>query len=214
MLKPSTGPRRNTGVSIDSLFRIVKSNRLLWTCLERLPALELPDWYLGAGCVAQTVWNACHGYQADYGIVDYDVVYFDRDLSEEKEASIAAKIGDLTEDLGIKVDVKNQARVHLWYERKFGYGIRPYSSSADAIATWPTTATAVGLRLVGDSLHVHAPFDIIDLSTLVVRANRAQITPAIYNAKVVRWSARWPKLTVCPWDEGVGCEGARRTRPV
>ena len=34
---------------------------MFWDCLERLAVLELPGWYLGAGCIAQTVWNAAHG---------------------------------------------------------------------------------------------------------------------------------------------------------
>src|ERR1700730_3374080 len=40
------------------------------------------------------------------------------------------------------------ARVHLWYEDRFGYALKPYLSSADAIATFPTTATAVGVRRI------------------------------------------------------------------
>lgn len=43
--------------------------------------------------------------------------------------------------LNIVADVKNQARVHTWYGGRFGY-ILPYASTADAISTWPTTATA------------------------------------------------------------------------
>jgi hypothetical protein len=36
-----------------------------------------------------------------------------------------------------------------------------------------------------------------------VRPNRTQITPAIYQAKVARWSACWPSLVVLGWEEGV-----------
>jgi hypothetical protein len=39
---------------------------------------------------------------------------------------------------------KNQARVHT--EAKFGYLINPYTSTAEATTTFPTTAAAVGLR--------------------------------------------------------------------
>jgi hypothetical protein len=34
-------------------------------------------------------------------------------------------------------DVKNQAAVHLWYERRFGYAVPPLHSVEDAVATWP-----------------------------------------------------------------------------
>jgi hypothetical protein len=95
--------------------------------------------------------------------------------------------------------VKNQARVHLWYRRKFGYGIAPYRSVEDAIATFPTTATAVGLRKVGIGYELCAPFGLTDLLGLVVRPNMRQITREIYEAKVERWRRIWPQLTFVPW---------------
>jgi hypothetical protein len=42
------------------------------------------------------------------------------------------------------IDVKNEARVHLWYKSHFGYDIPPYHSVEEAMDSWPTTATAVG----------------------------------------------------------------------
>src|SRR5437899_6635367 len=60
-----------------------------------------------------------------------------------RSASYERRLRDLFQHLPIKLDVKNEARVHLWYEDRFGYAIKPYLSSADAIATFPTTATAV-----------------------------------------------------------------------
>ena len=51
---------------------------------------------------------------------------------------------------------------------------------------------------------VFAPFGLADLFALVVRANRVQITPAIYQGKVARWRRCWPDLTVLPWDDGIG----------
>lgn len=54
--------------------------------LERAPSLDLPDWYLGAGCIAQTVWNARHGFDLTFGIKDDDLVYCDPDdLTAEAE---------------------------------------------------------------------------------------------------------------------------------
>jgi hypothetical protein len=48
----------------------------------------------------------------------------------------------LVATLGGVHDVKNEARVHLWYERRFGRHLEPYRSTGDAIATWPTTASS------------------------------------------------------------------------
>jgi len=56
---------------------------------------------------------------------------------------------------------------------------------------------------------VCAPFGADDLFNLVVRPNRVQITPAIYDAKVTRWVARWPSLKALSWEEEVGLSGLR-----
>lgn len=192
------------------LVETLAANQVLWECLHRLPALELPDWYLGAGCIAQTVWNLAHGKPLNDDIVDYDLVYFDSDLSDNAEAVVAQRARGLLADLPVRVDARNQARVHVWYWSKFGYGIQPYRSTEDAIATWPTTATAIGVRTGGRQIEVDAPFGTDDLFGLVVRANRVQITPEIYATKVARWTDRWPSLVVLPWQEGIGVAGLRR----
>jgi hypothetical protein len=188
----------------------LQTNEALWQCLHRLAALMLPDWYLGAGCVVQTVWNLAHGKTPPADILDHDLVYYDRDLSEERERTLTHQARELVADLPVELDVKNQARVHVWYPNRFGYSIRPYQSTEDAIGTWPTTATAIGVRPRGRDLEVCAPLGTNDLFNLVVRPNRVQITPAIYEAKVTRWAARWSSLVVLTWDEGVGRPGWRR----
>ncbi len=188
----------------------LRANEALWECLHRFPALNLSAWYLGAGCVAQTIWNLAHGKAPSADILDYDLVYYDRDSSEEREERVTREARELVADLPIEVDATNEARVHLWYPERFGYSIQPYQSTEDAIGTWPTTATAIGVRPSGGQLEVWAPFGVDDLFNLVVRPNRVQITPAIYDAKITRWVARWPSLVVLPWEEGVGSFGLRR----
>ena len=189
----------------------LRGSAALWECLERLAGLSLPDCYLGAGCVAQTVWNAAHDKPPAADIRDYDIVYFDAgDLTEGGENAVAAKVKNAMAGLQVAVDVKNQARVHLWYRQRFGYDIVPYTSTEDAIETWPTTATAVGVRLAHGRPVVFAPCGLDDLLRLVVRAIRVQITPEIYQRKVVRWQRHWPNLTVLPWEAGRGKVGTRR----
>lgn len=103
-------------------------------------------------------------------------------------------------DWPVKLDVKNQARVHLWYPGHFGYEIKPYQSLEDAVNTWPTTATAVGMRRQGDDWRIYAPFGLNDLFGLIVRANKAQITREIYERKVRKWMETWPGLHVIPCE--------------
>ena len=180
---------------------VISQSPLLAPVLARWVSVKLPDAWLVAGALAQTVWNRLHGFPAETGIADIDLVYHDAtDLSEAAEISHAKRIGALFRDLPLRFDVKNEARVHLWYAEKFGYPIEPYPSSEAAIASFPTTATAVGLRPGQAGYDVAAPFGLDDLMSLIVRPNKRQITEAIYHAKVARWRQIWPQLTVLPWE--------------
>ena len=184
----------------DLLRRVLAHSPIVATIVDRWPQIGLPDCWLVAGCLAQTVWNDAFGLPATHGISDIDIVYFDGgDLSEEAEADHAARGRALFADLGLWVDVKNEARVHLWYAAKFGNALAPYVSTEDAITTFPTTATAVGVQPRAGGLHVFAPYGLSDLLGLIVRPNKKQITQAIYDTKVKKWRARWPDLRVVAW---------------
>ena len=93
--------------------------------------------------------------------------------------------------------------MHLWYKERFGYTIKPYSSSVDAIATFPTTATSVGIRRLRGNFECCAPFGLDDLFGLIVRPNKRQVTRSIYEMKADRWRLIWPALTVLAWDEQI-----------
>jgi hypothetical protein len=185
-----------------TLQAIVSESPLLAPVLRNWKKIALPDCWLVAGAIAQTVWNHSFGLAATHGINDIDIVYFDADdVSESAEAEHASRIRNIFSDLPVWIDVKNEARVHLWYEAKFQRPIDPYISATDAITTFPTTATAVGLQPRGCGLELYAPYGISDLLGGIVRPNKKQITPDIYSRKVDRWSAVWPRLTVVDWDE-------------
>lgn len=163
--------------------------------------LDFPGCWLVAGAVVQSYWNAEHGLPALHGVSDLDVIYFDPDdLSAESESRHAARIRRLFEHLPVRFDLKNEARVHLWYEDKFGYRIEPYTSATDAIDTFPTTAGAIGVRNDGTSVECYA-YVFHDLLNLVVRPNKRQITRSIYEAKVARWRLMWPGLNIVNWND-------------
>jgi uncharacterized protein len=184
------------------LERAVWASPLLRCILERWDRIALPDSWLIAGAVTQTIWNQAYGLPPTHGIKDIDLIYFDAaDLSEEGEVAQEARINTVFSDCSLQFDVKNEARVHLWYARKFGYPIRPYASSWDAVATFPTTAGAVGIRPGASGLELCAPFGVEDLVRLVVRPNKAQITEEIYAAKVRRWRTMWPRLNIIDWND-------------
>lgn len=190
------------GAANNSLRAIVAGSPILTTILGHWSSIDLPDCWLSGSAIAQTAWNAAFGLSPEYGLADIDLVYFDAaDLSEEGEARQAARIRDLFPDVPLWIDAKNEARVHLWYEAKFGYPIAPYRSSEQAISTFPTTGGAVAIRPNGQGLSIFAPFGLSDLLSCTVRPNKVQITRAIYEAKVARWRSCWPALTIIDWED-------------
>ncbi len=180
---------------------IVRNNRNLRLILERAGELGAPNWYVGGGAVAQTVWNHAHGFLPEYGIKDYDLVYFDAgDTSYEAEDLFIQKSQKIFQGISAPLDIKNQARVHLWHKNHFGVSIKPYQSAEEAIATWPATATSIGVRKNQDGqFKIRAPFGLNDLFAMIVRANKIHATTRIYNEKIERWAGIWPKLKIIPY---------------
>jgi uncharacterized protein len=172
---------------------------------DQAKELNMPNWYLGAGGVAQTVWNVLHRFDPENGIKDYDLVYFnDSDLSYEAEDAFIKKGEEIFKDISVPVEIRNQARVHLWYEKHFGappVPLKPYRSVEEAIDQWPTTATAMGIRKEEESIKVYAPFGLDDMLNMIVRANKVKITKQIYLDKVNRWISVWPKLKIVSWED-------------
>lgn len=121
---------------IQILEQILRLNSKLMELLEILEKDGIQNCYVAAGAINQTVFNYYHGYSIDYGIKDYDIVYYDQDLSYEKEDLVIKRLQSKINPLGILVDIKNEARVHLWYYDKYGVKRDPYYSVEDAIASW------------------------------------------------------------------------------
>ncbi|MCX7383083.1 MAG: nucleotidyltransferase family protein [Alphaproteobacteria bacterium] len=178
----------------------LRNNPDLAALLDGFAAIGLPDCWIVAGAVAQTLWNAAHGFPPGHGILDIDIIYHDgADLSAAAEAAHEARLRSIFPDLVARLDVKNQARVHLWYKARFGRAIGQYRSSAEAIATFPATATAIGVRPMAGKLAITAPFGTADLDRLIIRPNRRIVSEAVYTAKAARWRAIWPRLAVLDW---------------
>ncbi|MBI4359106.1 MAG: nucleotidyltransferase family protein [Candidatus Nealsonbacteria bacterium] len=187
----------------EQLLQILEKNPSVQAILNQAGRLKMPNWYLGAGGIVQTAWNVWHGFDPENGIKDYDLVYYDAgDTSYEGEDLFIQKGKELFKDISVPVEIRNQARVYLWYEKHFGRPIEQSKSVEEAIGAWPTTATSVGVRKEKNGeLRVYAPFGLDDLLGMVVRANKAQITEKIYRDKVERWIRIWPNLKVIPWEE-------------
>ncbi|MDD4282358.1 MAG: nucleotidyltransferase family protein, partial [Bacilli bacterium] len=163
----------------------------------------LKNYYVGAGSINQTVFNYYHDFDLDYGIKDFDIVYFDEDTSYEKEDKVIKNIRSLIKNINIEVDIKNEARVHLWYKDKFGFDIQPYTSVEEAISKWGTTVTCIGVRLENDELVVFAPYGLNDVFGLIIRPIKENFNKYHYDIKVERWLNTWPKLKVIKWNDQI-----------
>jgi hypothetical protein len=179
---------------------MVLRNPVVATVVERMPRLGLPGCYLAAGALFQTVWNCLSGRDPQAGIRDYDLDYFDdTDLGWEAEDAAIRRAAGLFADVPAEIEVRNEARVHLWYEGRFGVPIEPYASTEAAIASFPSTSSCFGVRPAGRGLDVYAPFGFTDLFAFRTRPNPVLAPRAVYEAKTARWKEEWPRLTVLPW---------------
>ena len=169
--------------------------------VEELFQLALPDAWIVSGCLAQTVWNVLTRRALDYGIDDYDIFYFDPDTSWQAEDAVIRQVQRRLAKFGVKVEVRNQARVHLWYPEKHGLPYPALQSSTDGIDRFLTRNTRVGIRRTRDGYDVYAPDGFDDLANMIVRPNPgANFSAANYEKKAERWKKLWSEITVLPAD--------------
>jgi hypothetical protein len=178
---------------------MVRASSSLMAVLLTLRDQSLPDWRIASGAVFQTVWNALTGRTADHGIKDYDVIYFDPDASWEAEDAVIRRVAAaFPPELAAKVEARNQARVCLWFEGKFGAPYAPLACTDEALTRFLTPANAVGVRLEPDGrLDIAAPFGLDDCFAMRLRPN---LTPSFEAANYARITqglkARWPEATI------------------
>lgn len=161
---------------------------------------RLPDAWTGAGALRDLVWGELYGpgFRPD-DVHDVDVAFFDPgDLSRDHDDLATARLR--ARCAGISWQARNQAAVHTWYAARFGGDPpAPLTSIADAVGTWPETATAVAVRLGNDgALDVCAPFGLADLMGGVWRRNprRVSLDESLARLRRHRPAERWPGVLV------------------
>jgi uncharacterized protein len=181
----------------DQFLAAALNNPINDAIVRALDALALPDAWLVSGCLVQSVWNGLTGRDPGYGISDYDVFYFDPDTSWEAEDAVIRKLESRLADLGVKVEARNQARVHLWYPGKHGLPYPPLTCSTEGIDRFLTANTMVGIRRSGEGHDVYAPNGYDDIAAMIVRPNPGpNFSPANYAEKAARWKTLWPEVKV------------------
>jgi len=192
-----------SGTELDQrLEAIVRASPSLMLVLQTARELDLPDWLIFSGAVYQRVLNHLTGRDPDYGIKDYDLGYHDAsDPSYEAEDLVIRRVAEAFESpLKEMVEVRNQARVHLWFEGKFGEPYAPLSHTAEALTRFVSPLFAVGVRLEPDDrLAIEAPFGLDDLFALTLRPNPLRPTNG-FARTAASATARWPELIVVDRD--------------
>jgi len=175
----------------DRLRDMIRSCPWLMRVLATVRDAGLPD-----------AWGELYGPGFAPGQVrDVDVVFLDpADLSRRRDEQATERLARAQP--GIPWQARNQAAVHTWYARKFGGGpVAPLRSIADAVATWPETATAVAVRLeASGEIAVCAPLGVADLLEGVWRRNARRASLEVSLARLARHqpARRWPGLRVIP----------------
>jgi uncharacterized protein len=180
---------------------IAWADPLLREALIRARALGLPDWRIVSGALYNSVWNALTKRPSGYGIKDIDLFYCDTgDLSYEAEDEVIRAGSAAFSGMPIPVEIRNQARVHLWYPEKFGHTCPQFTSADQSIGNFASKTHAVGVRLEGDgSLDLYAPFGLDDIFSFRVTPNRNLNNRQTHEQKSARAKRHWPELTIVPW---------------
>lgn len=178
------------------LFAAVEADAKAVAVLETARALALPDAWLVAGAIYQNVWNALTGRPPGHGIKDYDIAYFDAaDLSYEAEDAVIARCAPAFAGLGAAVEVKNQARVHLWYEARFGAPYAPLSNATESLQRYAADAHRVAVRLgEAGGLDLAAPCGLDAIFRMEIRPARPEADTREFRDKARRQAAIWPEL--------------------
>jgi uncharacterized protein len=193
--------REDLAMSANSRFEeIVRTTPWLMEALLAARDVDAPQWLVGAGALRNAVWDRLHGFAEPTPLADLDVAFFDpADLTPARDDEVEAALRARRPE--VPWEAKNQAAVHLWYPRRFGLEVEPFTSAAKAVATFPETATAVGVRLEhDDGLTVVAPYGLDDLLGLVHRHNPRRATVELYERRLAtkRIAERWPRVTIVP----------------
>lgn len=183
----------------DELEAILRRSEPVMQVLTTIRGLDPPDWLLFSGAVYQRVLNHLGGRDPDYGVKDYDIGYFDAsDISYEAEDVVIQRVAAAFEPpLRELVEVRNQARVHVWFEDKFGEAFTPLACSAEAPARFVSPMFAVGVKLEPDDrMTVVAPFGLEDLFARILRPNPVRGAERSFPRIAASAKARWPEITV------------------
>lgn len=188
---------------LETLITILKKNNELMDVLNYIDSLKLPNYYIAAGSVFQTIWNYYDNNDLNYNIKDIDVIYYDNnDLSVETDIKYYDLINDYckSKNYTYEIDVSNEARMHIWKKENYNIDVEPYINSEDAIDKWIATVHAIGITKENNDIKVYAPYGLSDIFSRTIRPIKHKYnTKEIYDKKAINWNSRFDNLNIIEW---------------
>jgi uncharacterized protein len=179
--------------STEEISDLIRADAWMMEVLNAAEQLGLPDWWIGAGFLRNKVWNHIVGKGSEQ-TRDVDLVYFNKaDVSQETDWAYDDRMN--REFPIAQWEVRNQARMH--YKNNF----EPFHSTADGIAHWTETATAVAIRSTGGKLEYLFCYGTDDLFNLTARPTpycKSGAMLQLFRERVAKkqWQQKWPDLKV------------------
>jgi uncharacterized protein len=172
---------------------IVENDPDIAALLAAMRTFDAPDLWLVSGVLFQTVWNVLEERSRGHGILDYDLFYFDPDTSEEAEDRWIKRASMHFAFAPRDIQLRNQARVHLWYPKKFAIPYPQLHCSCDGIMQFLMPACMVGINARGE---IFAPLGLDDIFDRIIRPNPLWQGPprAEFARKAERYRRDWPSV--------------------
>lgn len=183
-------------MDIIDLKNILKEDSDILKILTILDSLKLNDSWLCAGTIRNFVWNYLAGIKRIDTTTDIDIVFFDKNVSNEEEQLIEKTLKQKYP--GYTWELKNQVYMH-----QHNPNTLPYKNSTDAISKFPETCTAIGIRLdKNKEIEIFAPYGIDDIIHFNVHPTpyflKDDNRTRLYNHRVTHknWKKKWSNLNI------------------
>lgn len=181
----------------EKLVSILKRSKEIVDCLQILKDSPISrfEYYLAGGAIYQTIFNYLHGYDLNYGIKDYDIIYFDdSNLSYEAEDQVIKEVKKFFKDfdMGINLDIKNEARAHIWLKEKYNENLEKYNNLEEVLRSWGFSACSIGVRIEGNFVKVLAPYGLEDLFNMKIR----KVGNYDVTEKARELKNKWPNIDI------------------
>lgn len=149
---------------------------------------ELPEGYISAGFIRNTVWDELHESKSE--LEDVDVIYLNpKSTNKSIDVEIEGRLKSLHPN--VNWSVKNQARMAI------NHGHEPYESIKEAMSYWPETATSIAIRLIEGELELLYSYGLTDLFSLTLKkSEKGNRDLFLERVEKKNWLTKWPKLKV------------------